>query len=121
MRKPGRPKRIPQPEEFGQMLTIEEAGSCLGLSYQQMRRAVYDHNIPTLKFGRVQKISRAVINRILDAGEFSAGRKEDARDAGDDRKFTGRSALDAYLSRSVHGFAGNNGTGGRSAAVGGKA
>ena len=120
MRKPGRPKRIPSPEEFGQMLTIEEAGSCLGLSYQQMRRAVYDHDIPTLKFGRVQKISRAVINRILDAGEFSAGRKEDVKDAGDDRRFTGRSALDAYLSRAVHGSARNDVAGGRSAAVGGK-
>lgn len=73
-RKPGRPRRTPHPSEFGPLLTVAEAAQCLGISESAMRRAVYQHNVPVMRFGRCMKLSQTVVERILDAGEFEAGR-----------------------------------------------
>lgn len=73
-RKPGRPRRIPEPVEFGPLLTVAEAAQCLGISESAMRRAVYQHDVPVMRFGRCMRLSQAVVERILKAGEFEAGR-----------------------------------------------
>ena len=76
-RKPGRPRRIPAPTEYGPLLTVAEAARCLAISESAMRRAIYQHDIPVLRFGRVMRLSQAVVQRILAAGEFEAGRLSD--------------------------------------------
>lgn len=73
-KKPGRPRKMPKPEDFDYLMNLEEAGQCLGITYTQMRIAVYDHNIPVMRFGKAKRIARPVVQRILDAGEFEAGR-----------------------------------------------
>jgi len=49
-----------------------------------MRRAIYQHNLPVMRFGRCMKLSQAVVQRILAAGEFEAGRltEDDLRTMG---------------------------------------
>ena len=78
-RKPGRPRRIPAPTE---------AARCLAVSESAMRRAIYQHDIPVLRFGRVMRLSQAVVQRILAAGEFEAGRLSGDSIAGDGRVIT---------------------------------
>ena len=78
-RKPGRPRRIPQPSEYGPLLTVAEAAQCLNISESAMRRAIYQHDIPVMRFGRCMKLSQIVIERILEAGEFEAGRVDDLK------------------------------------------
>ena len=83
-RKPGRPRRIPAPTEYGPLLTVAEAVRCLAVSESAMRRAIYQHNLPVMRFGRCMKLSQAVVQRILAAGEFEAGRltEDDLRTMG---------------------------------------
>lgn len=83
-RKPGRPRRIPAPTEYGPLLTVAEAARCLAVSESAMRRAIYQHNLPVMRFGRCMKLSQAVVQRILAAGEFEAGRltEDDLRTMG---------------------------------------
>lgn len=73
-RKPGRPPRIPDPTEYGPLLSVAEAAKCLAVSESAMRRAIYQHSIPVMRFGRCMKLTQAVVQRILEAGEFEAGR-----------------------------------------------
>ena len=98
-KKPGRPRKMPKPEDFDYLMNLEEAGQCLGITYMQMRAAVYDHDIPVMKFGKTKRIARPVIQRILDAGEFDAGRlksKSEAEEVQNDelsRSDVGRTAV----------------------------
>ena len=125
-KKPGRPKNPPKPSEFGPLMNMEEAGQCLGISYMQMRAAISYHNIPVMRIGKAVRIARSVVERILEAGEFEAGRvfkageEEEASEPvfGPDVR---RSVRDAYLRGPVHGAARADGSGRRSAAVGSQA
>lgn len=65
-RKKGRPRRIPEPSEFGELLTIDEAAQCLGISYSAMARCVHQNNLPILKFGNHRKLSRGLVQSLRD-------------------------------------------------------
>ena len=65
-RKRGRPRRIPEPAEFGELLTIDEAAQCLGISYSAMARCVHQNNLPILRFGNHRKLSRGLVQSLRD-------------------------------------------------------
>lgn len=107
-KKPGRPRKMPKPEDFDYLMNLEEAGQCLGITYTQMRVAVYDHDIPVMKFGKAKRIARPVVQRILDAGEFEAGRiisknvAEEAQSDGVPGQDIGRTAVFPSLPNNVY-------------------
>lgn len=125
-KKPGRPKSAPKPSEFGLLMNMEEAGQCLGISYMQMRAAIGYHNIPVMRIGKAVRIARAVVERILEAGEFEAGRiVRDGEEVKASEPVFGpdvrRSVMDAHQRGLIHGNPRVDGSGRRSAAVGGQA
>lgn len=63
-RKRGRPRRIPEPSEFGELLTIDEAAQCLGISYSAMARCMNQNNLPILRFGNHRKLSRGLVESL---------------------------------------------------------
>lgn len=65
MKKPGRPARPADPDQFGPELTFAQLGKCLGMSRYRAKILVVDNAVPTIARGRTQTIHRAVAQQIV--------------------------------------------------------
>ena len=63
-RGPGRPRRIPEPVEFGELLSIDQAAQCLNIGYNAMARLIHMNDLPVLKVGRNTKVPRGTIEAV---------------------------------------------------------
>ena len=61
---PGRPRRIPEPSEFGELLSIDQAAQCLGIGYNAMAKMICINNLPVLKIGRNTKVPKGTIEAV---------------------------------------------------------
>lgn len=70
MRKPGRPRtNFPSPSDFGQELTFEELGACLGMSRYRAKVLVIDNGVPVINRGKIQTVHKAVAQQLA-TGEW---------------------------------------------------
>lgn len=58
-----------------EILSPEQVAELLGVSLQTVRRRIADGTIPARKIGRLWKIRRIDIDRLLEPGPQPAGRR----------------------------------------------
>lgn len=63
-RGPGRPRRIPEPAEFGELLSIDQAAQCLGIGYSAMARIISVNDLPVLRVGRNTKVPKGTVEAV---------------------------------------------------------
>lgn len=68
-RGPGRPAALRSPSDFGQELTFEELGACLGMSRYRAKVLVIDNGVPVINRGKVQTVHQAVAQKLA-TGEW---------------------------------------------------